>query len=98
MDATHYLYLAEPPRPTFHEDATEAEYAVLERHFAYLQQQCDAGRLLLAGPALDGAYGVAILKISALEEAERFVAADPAVREGLFTPVLRPLALGIMTL
>ncbi len=97
MDPTHYLYLATPPRPTFVADASDEERAILQRHFAYLDEQRAAGRLLLAGPALDGAYGVAILKVTTASEAEAFVAADPAVREGLFRPALHPLALGPIT-
>lgn len=97
MEPTHYLYLATPPRPTFVADATGGEQAILERHFAYLEEQRAAGRLLLAGPALDGTYGVAVLKVTTPEEADAFIAADPAVREGLFRPALHPLALGEIT-
>jgi uncharacterized protein YciI len=54
MQPTHFLYLATPPRPTFVLDATPAEYEILNRHFAYMQQLADQGKLLLTGPTLDG--------------------------------------------
>jgi uncharacterized protein YciI len=95
MQPTHFLYLATPPRPTFVLDATPAEYEILNRHFAYMQQLADQGKLLLTGPTLDGKYGVAILSVTTQEEAQTLVDADPAVVAGLFQPNLHPLAVGI---
>lgn len=97
MEPTHFLYLALPPRPSFVTDATPAEHAVLERHFAYLDTLRAMQKLLLAGPTLDGAYGVAILKVTDLDEAEALIRDDPAVSEGLFTPRLHPLSIGAVT-
>ena len=97
MEITHYLYLALPPRPSFVTDATPEEGAVMERHFAYLAELQAAGKLLLAGPALDGAFGVAILKVSEAGEAEALVRGDPAVESGLFSPRLHALSLGAVT-
>ncbi|KKB10905.1 hypothetical protein VE25_15580 [Devosia geojensis] len=97
METTHVLYLATPPRPSFYMDATPEEYAVIEQHFAFLDGLRQQGKLVLAGPALDGAFGVAILKITDLDEARTIVATDPAVVTGLFTPSLHPLSLGPVT-
>jgi len=97
METTHVLYLATPPRPSFYMDATPDEYVVIEQHFAFLDGLRQQGKLVLAGPALDGAFGVAILKITGLDEARTIVATDPAVVAGLFTPSLHPLSLGPIT-
>lgn len=97
METTHVLYLATPPRPSLYMDATPEEYAVIEQHFAFLDGLRQQGKLVLAGPALDGAFGVAILKITDLDEARTIVATDPAVVAGLFTPSLHPLSLGPVT-
>jgi uncharacterized protein YciI len=98
METTHFLYLARPPRSTFVVDATPSEMEVIGRHFAFLQELLDQGKLLLTGPTLDGAYGVAILKITAQAEAEEIVRQDPAVTAGLFRPELHPMHVGLMAL
>lgn len=54
MEPTHFLYLIHPPRPTFVMDMTAEEREVVGRHFAYLQDLANRGKLLLAGPCLDG--------------------------------------------
>jgi uncharacterized protein YciI len=97
METTHVLYLATPPRPSFYMDATPDEYAIIEQHFAFLEGLRGEGKLVLAGPALDGAFGVAVLKMTDVEEARTVVATDPAVVAGLFTPTLHPLSLGPVT-
>jgi uncharacterized protein YciI len=97
MEITHYLYLASPPRPTFVSDMTPAEYEIILQHFAFMDRVRDDGKLLLTGPSLDGAWGIAIFKVTAQSEAERLVAADPAVRAGLFTPALHPMSIKQVT-
>ena len=97
MKPTHYLYLATPPRPSFVADATAEEYEILGRHFAYMDEVRDRGQLLLTGPALDGSWGVAIFKVTTMEEAETLMRADPAIAAGLFTGKVHPLAIGPIT-
>jgi uncharacterized protein len=95
LPTTHYLYLIHPPRPSFVRDASPSEMAIMGAHMAYLQQLLAAGKLLLAGPCVDGVYGVAILKVTEPSEAERIAAGDPAVVQGLVRPELHPISAGI---
>ena len=95
MNPTHFLYLIRPPRPTFVADASEAERAIMARHGAYLRKFLDEGKLLLAGPTLDGVFGVGIFKITDAAEAETIMRNDPAVLEGLMTPSMHPLYAGL---
>lgn len=97
METTHYLYIAKPPRASFVHDATEAEYQVIHRHFAFMDQVRAEGKLVLTGPALDGSGGIALFKVTTLAEAEALVARDPAVQAGLFTPSLHPFSIGEIT-
>lgn len=97
METTHFLYLAAPPRSTFVFDATPAEYEILNRHFAFMDEVRDKGKLLLTGPALDGFGGIAIFKVTDRAEAEALVASDPAIKAGLFTATLHPLCVGQVT-
>jgi uncharacterized protein YciI len=77
-----------PVRPGFVEIMTPGEEAVVEEHFAHLQRLLAEGRLILAGPCLDGAFGVVILEATSEEEATTLMRADPAVREGVMTAEL----------
>ena len=60
MNKQHYYFNLIPRLPTFAQDITQEEKALMEAHGAYFQQQFDAGKLLLYGPVMapDGAFGV----------------------------------------
>ena len=64
--------------------------------FAYLRGLADEGKLLLAGPTLDGANGVAILKLTKAEDVDAVIRNDPAVVAGLFEARVRPMLAGIL--
>ena len=38
MNKQHYFFKLIPPRPTFHQDITETEAALMNEHSAYLQR------------------------------------------------------------
>lgn len=97
MQPTHFLYMIHPPRPTFVTDLSPEEGEVMGRHFMYLKELAERGKLLLAGPCLDvGGFGIGIFKTQDREEAERFVAGDPAVVSGLVRPELHPVRLSFL--
>ncbi len=56
----------------------------LRDHFYYIKALDEAGRIAVAGPVGDDA-GMILLWADSLAEAQRIVAADPAVTAGLFT-------------
>lgn len=81
-----YFYLKLiPPRPTFAQDITDEERALMEKHGAYCAEQFAAGKLLAYGPVMapDGAFGVAILEVADEAEARQFGENDPSVRAGM---------------
>lgn len=55
-------------------------------HFSNMGRLARDGKLVLAGPFIDGApkRGMFILNVATLEEAEKLVRTDPAVAAGLF--------------
>jgi uncharacterized protein YciI len=57
----------------------------MREHFLRLKEMFAQGRLLLAGPCDDEAFGIVIFKSSSLEEAEQLAVEDPAVVAGLMT-------------
>lgn len=84
----HYIYLLRPIRPELIDHATAEEEAVLEEHFRYLQAALSDGRLLLAGPCLDGAFGIVVFRAPSAEAALKFMQGDPAVAAGLMSAEL----------
>ena len=78
-----WIYLLRPPRQTFADDMTEHESAVMREHFAYLQRLLDEGTLVLAGPALDPLFGIAVFEAEDEDAARAIMEADPAIRSGL---------------
>ena len=62
----------------------------LGAHRAYMADLYARGRVLLGGPFLDDAGGgVALVRAKGRDEATALLAADPAIREGVFTGVVR---------
>jgi uncharacterized protein YciI len=96
MEATHFIYMVHPPRPTFVQDMTQEERDIMSRHHDYLKDLLDRGKLLVAGPCLDGAFGLGILKVTDAEEARRIAEADPAVATKLMRPELHAARFGLI--
>ena len=86
----HFLVIYSPPRPTFGQDATEGEAAVIADHFAYLKRLLAEGKLLIAGPCEDSSMGIAIYETKDEEEARKILAEDPAVTGRVFTAEIKP--------
>lgn len=88
---TEYLYLLHPYRHGFFEQPTPEEAAIMEEHFAYLQQAAAAGHLLLAGPCLDDTFELVVFRAENDKAANAFMFADPPVRENVMAAELHPL-------
>lgn len=78
-----FLYRILPPRADFVATITEAEMAVMGRHFGYLQTLHAAGRLRFVGRAENGDFGLVVFEAADEAEARAVAEADPAVVEGL---------------
>jgi len=91
----HFLYLIKPNRATFIDDMTPQEEAVMAEHFGYLKRLLAEGRLVFAGPCLDGAFGVVVLEVEAEETAFQLMMEDPSVRAGVMAPELHPFRLSL---
>jgi uncharacterized protein len=81
----HFLYKLIPPRPTFDQDMSESEGAIMGRHVAYWQELADRGTALVFGPVSDpaGAWGLAVVEAETREHVVTLGDADPAVVSGL---------------
>ena len=79
----HYAYRITPPRADFVRTLTEAERAIMLRHWNYLQGQFAAGKINVVGRCENGDYGITILETGSMEEARQIMQEDPAVAGGL---------------
>jgi uncharacterized protein len=74
-----------PPRPAFDKDATPAEQALMDQHFAYWKDLNDKGICLFGGPVLDpkGVYGIIVVRAATEDDARALGSADPSVKARL---------------
>jgi uncharacterized protein YciI len=81
------------PRPMFPGSMTPEELALMGRHKEYVAQAFEAGKVLAYGPVLDpaGAFGIALLEMDDLAEAESFARNDPSIAGGMNTFTLAPM-------
>lgn len=93
--ADHWIYMVRPTRPNFVQTKTPIEDMVVAKHFDYLTELLHASKLVLAGPCLDAAFGIVILRGVPEDEARALMAADPAVAAGVFTAELHPFRVSL---
>lgn len=76
-----FVYRLIAPRPSFAADMTADERATLAAHGAYWSALLAAGKAVAFGPVDDprGSYGLGLLLVDDLAEAEAIRDADPAI-------------------
>ncbi|HLJ69798.1 MAG TPA: YciI family protein [Roseiarcus sp.] len=79
-----FVYRLLPPRPSFAQDMTEEDRAVMLEHSAYLRRLAAKGEAVAFGPVLDpkGSWGVGLFQVESAERMEEIARADPAIRSG----------------
>lgn len=85
-----WIYVIRAARESFKTEPTEEEMTIMGEHFRYLQQLLEDGTLLLAGPALDAAFGIAIYEADDEEAARKIMNDDPSVAGGVMHATLHP--------
>jgi uncharacterized protein YciI len=85
MDKKYYALRLLPPRPTFSQDMTPEERAVMMQHVAYWRALMAQDKVIVFGPVLDpkGAYGLGVIAAENEDEVKAFIAGDPAVKINL---------------
>lgn len=96
MSKQHFFLKLIPPRPTFAQDMTAEERAVMQQHVQYVGEAFKQGSVLIYGPVLDpeGAYGMAVLEMADAAEVQKFMAEDPSIKSGLNTFEYYPMRVG----
>ncbi|MBU7024579.1 MAG: hypothetical protein HXS40_10480 [Theionarchaea archaeon] len=96
MSAQVFLCLLRLVHPDKFDSMSPQEEEIVEEHFTYLKRALEEGYLILAGPCLDGAFGVVIFEAASLEEAQQFMRDDPTIKKGLMTGDIHPFRISLM--
>ena len=77
---------------------TDAENAIISRHFERLAEAAKSGQVILAGRTLEplaATFGLVIFEAESESAARTFMQSDPAVESGLMTATLHPYAVAL---
>lgn len=96
MSERHYVYMLKPVNVPMDEIMTTENEQAMTDHFNRLKVMLAEGRLVLAGPCEDEAFGVVIFTAESDEDAERIMNDDPAVLAGLMTAELHPFRVSLV--
>jgi len=91
-----FVYLIRPVREDFIETMTTEESSIMEKHFDYLKGLLAAGKLILAGPCLDGAFGICVFRSENWEAAQIILENDPAVALGVMSAELHKYRVSLL--
>ena len=89
----HFVYKLIPPRPSFAQDMTPEEGALMAAHSEHWRGLMDEGRVLVFGPVADpaGVWGMAVVEAADAGEVRAMGEADPAVASGAMTFDVLPM-------
>jgi uncharacterized protein YciI len=92
-----WCYLLRPARPGFLVEPTDDEQATMASHVAYLGDLLEEGKLVLAGPSIDGeqTFGIVVLECDE-DGARAAMESDPAVQDGVMTARLQPFRIALL--
>ena len=74
--------------PKWREEGPDGEH--VSRHIAYQRKNFEAKKLVMGGPFIDEAGGMAVFKVESRDDAAEIVQNDPTVKVGFYVTVLRP--------
>ena len=87
MNVNHFVYTLVPPRPTFADDMSDDEKAVMHAHATYWSALIESGRVVVFGAVLGptGFWGLAVVESDSADEMREIAEGDPAVKTGTCT-------------
>jgi uncharacterized protein YciI len=91
-----FMYRLTPCRPTFRDDITPAEQAIVDEHFRYLQDLLAKGQLVIAGRDEGATIGIAVVEAESAEAAQQIMQNDPVVVKGVMTAQLYPFRIALL--
>ncbi len=91
-----FIYVLNLIQPELFDDMPPEKEEIINEHFEYLKKGFQKGNVILAGPCLDGEFGIVIFRAPTQKEAEDFMNNDPAVKKGIMTAELHPFRISLM--
>ena len=94
----HFLIMLKPGRAGFVETPTAAEQKTVGEHFAYLKKLLADGKVLLAGPSVNGdkTFGIVVVEAASEAEARTLMEGDPSVKAGVMKGEVLPFTLSLI--
>jgi uncharacterized protein len=94
----HFLIRITPARAGFVENPTPAEQKTMAEHFAYFKGQAAGGKVILAGPSINGekTFGIIVVEAASESEANIIMQGDPSIKAGVMKGEVLPFRLAIM--
>jgi uncharacterized protein YciI len=76
----HYFLKLNPRRPTFAQDITDQERAIMQQHIAYWGDLMNKGVVVVYGPVIDpkGVYGMGVIEAESEQHVQELTQNDPA--------------------
>jgi uncharacterized protein len=98
METKQFLYkLQLIPKLLDENNWTDKENTIVSTHFSYLQNLLKENKVIMAGRTLNyDPFGIVILEVESLEEADQIMKNDPAVKEGIMTAELFPFRVALV--
>ena len=85
-----YFVLMHSPGPAWDHGKSFRDQPGVDAHVGYMSGFADKGQIVLGGPFLDNSGGMMVFDVASLEAAQAIAAADPTVKSGLLTVVVKP--------
>jgi hypothetical protein len=76
----HYFLKLNPTRPTFAQDMTDTEKAIMQQHVVYWGELMSKGMVVVYGPVMDpaGFYGMGVVAVETEDQLKDLIQGDPA--------------------
>jgi len=78
------------------ENMTSQEKQVMDEHYEYLKILTAQGKVLMAGPVFGDVFGMIVLEVDSMQEAESILKSEPSVAQGVHTFQIYPMRASLM--
>jgi uncharacterized protein YciI len=94
----HFLIRIEPVRAGFVDNPTKEESQAMGAHFAYLKKLLAEGKLIVAGPSINGpkTFGIILVEVDSEAEAKAIMEGDPAYKAGVQKGEVLPFRMALL--
>lgn len=91
-----FVYLVRPTRDNFIETMTQQEANIMDKHFEYLEGLLSEKKLILAGPCLDGTFGIVVIQAESMDMARNIMEKNPSITGGIMISELHPYRVSLL--